>query len=155
MKAALSQLGLTSWMRHSPILLGDQACLYFDKQFLLARCLVVLPIDGLSSPPNLSVAGEKVFSGMIKVLELQDAEIIYLRVAYRTLTPEIVQQTKALIHLLEPQHVLDFSRSATFKIDDTYHRTFHPEQLVKKPEQKKMAYQDLLAVKTILEGKND
>lgn len=149
-------LDFTSWMRHSPIRLSDKAHLYFDKQTLSPRCLVVLPVQGVNTPPQMSEAAEKVYQGMVQVLELDASEVIHLRLALADdLSAEINDKLKALIHLFQPQHVLLLSRKESLKIDDTYKTTFHPELLVKQPEYKKMAYRDLLTMKKQLEGQND
>ena len=131
-------MGVTYWLSRENAIKSLQS----HTPIFNARCLILLPKDPTIQSKEVSV----MLQGMLKVLDLRPSELAITWVGSElnlALLPSYIQQwapATVLVMGKNLAHLLSYLKIPVFL-------TFHPEELQLQPENKKEAYQDLLALK--------
>ena len=107
------------------------------------KCLVLLPVYK-PKPTVLKSAVQQILTGMLKVLKLQDEEISIAKIYAKNicLSADDWQRIYNKALLLHPKFILQLEKNS-FK-NTKMVSTFNPIYLLENPQDKKLAYKDLL-----------
>lgn len=145
----LQNIGIQQWYprksRH-PWYQQQDTVIDIGPAIFRARCMILLP---LYDKQELSIAANKILTGMLTVLKLLAKEIAIAKIYTIKLKLNNTdwQQIFMELNCWQPQFILQLEKSWQKRDDKRIVATYHPEYLVAHKLEKANAYQDLLTLK--------
>jgi len=159
----LSELGVDIWWpratRH-PRFSRENIKIEILPLQMHARCLVLLPMNFSYTKESQALEcqvleWQELLDKMLCVLELDECELVIAKIysEHATLSTDDWQQVAVTISQWQPRLVLQFAPELPLCMGGLGGvTTFHPQHLLECPQDKAIAYQDLLKLKTMLKA---
>lgn len=128
----------------------DNELLNIVPNVIAASCLAVVTLP--EPVKTLSVDAEKIFNGMLGVLELPHSLLAVAKVRVpHTTTTTFWQEVSAQLQYNQPKHILWLGEGDVTHFTVPVYKTYHPEYLCNNKQDKRAAFQVLLKLKQQLE----